>query len=163
MALRLLARRSLGQDLVDELDRGRALPYRGRDTLHAARAHVSHREYSRQARLELIRPPLQRPAGGLQLRRTQVRSGLDEALRVQRQAAAEPPGVCIGSGHREHVADLADLARAGGRVVPADPLQASLASEGLDLGVAPQGNGRALLDTADEVARHGIGQPGAPY
>src|SRR5580765_1729928 len=75
--------RSLGEDLVDELHRGRALTHRGRHALHAPRPHVANREHPGQAGLEVIGPASQGPLRGLELLGREVRAGLDEALLVE--------------------------------------------------------------------------------
>ena len=57
--------RLLLQYAVDERDRGGALAHRRRDAFHAAGADIAHGEDARQARLQEIRGPRQRPAGGV--------------------------------------------------------------------------------------------------
>ncbi len=151
---------------MHELDRGRALAHRGRHALHAPRPDVADREHPGQAGLELVGPALERPLRRLQILGLEVHAGLDEALRVERHAAAEPPGVRVGAGHGEDVPDvagLADLTLWGLGAPPPDALQPHVALEGLDLRVGPERDGRALLDTPDEVARHAVGEPGAPH
>jgi hypothetical protein len=53
--------------------------------------HVAHRKYSGHAGLELVGAAPQGPLHGLQLLGSQIRTRLDEALLVERKAAAEPP------------------------------------------------------------------------
>src|SRR5207245_151218 len=118
---------------------------------HAPRPDVADREHPGQAGLELVGPAPERPLRGLEVLEPEVRPGLDETLLVERQAAAEPPGVRVRAGHGEDVPDVADLPVHGLRASPADALQPSVALEGLDLRVGPERDGRALVDATDEV------------
>src|SRR4029079_11448570 len=89
--------------------------------------------------------------------------GLDEAPGVEGQAVPEPAGVGVGAGVGEYGAYVAALGRGRRRGPPPDPLEAAVALEGLDLGVGPEGDGRALLDAPDQVTGHAVREPGAPH
>jgi hypothetical protein len=116
-----------------------------------------------QAGLELVRAARERPPRGGEILPRQIRAGLHEALRVDRQAAVEPPDVRVGPGHREHMADVAALALHRIAAPPPHASEASVTLETLDPGVGPKGDRGALVDAADEIAGHAVGQPGAPH
>src|SRR5258705_412702 len=97
--------------VVEELDRGGALPDGGGHPLHRARAHVADREHPRQAGLELERPAAERPLGGLEVGGREIEPGLDEALWIEGHTVAEPAGVRVGARHGEDVAEVAAFAR----------------------------------------------------
>src|SRR5262245_64094640 len=96
--------RSLVEYLLDELDADGALADRGRDALDARRAHVAYREDAWTTRLEEEGPALLRPLRCSEMLVGQIRPGQDEALRVRRDHAVQPPRLRIGARHREQVA-----------------------------------------------------------
>src|SRR6202035_432593 len=155
--------RSLGQHPVDELHADRALADRRGHPLDAPRAHVADREDPGAAGLEEERPARQRPARRPQLLGAEVGAGLDEALVVHRHAAREPAGVGPRAGHHEDVADLGGGPLAASPVEPGDALELALAVERHDAGAGPQLDVGGLLDAADQVARHALGETAAAH
>ena len=72
---------------------------------------------------------VERPVRGGEIFVRQFRSGLDEALRVEREAALEPLVLGTRTGHHEHVPDVARLDVAGRRVAPVHALEMLVALE----------------------------------
>ena len=68
-------------------------------------------------------------------------------------------GVRHGAGHHEHVPDVVRLDGAVSVVAPPDALEMPFAFERDDLRVRPQRDRGVVLDAANEVARHRVGQP----
>src|SRR3954453_534946 len=96
-----------------------ALADRGGDALDRGGADVAAGEDARDARLEQMRVPLERPA----TRRAQVRAGEDEALLVQRDVLREPAGLRVGADEDEQAARAEPGHGAGSTVADVDRLQ----------------------------------------
>src|SRR5688572_13313278 len=84
-----------------------------------------------------------------------VRSGLDEAFRVERETAIQPSRIRLGSGHQEYVFDI--VTRYGAcAVAPLHTFQMPVSLESHDLGSRSELDGRGLFDAADQVSRHAL-------
>src|SRR6185295_14477697 len=87
----------------------------------------------------------------------QVGSGLDEALRVERDTAIQPAGICLGPGHQENVLDV--VTRYGPcACAPLHAFEVPVSLESHDLGSRSELDGRGLLDAADQISRHAFGK-----
>src|SRR5439155_26911411 len=97
---------SLAQHVMNERDRNRALANGRGDALDAARADIADGEDAWPARFEQQRRARQWPAGGGEIVVREIRTGLDEAVLVEREASIEPAGVRHRARHHEDVSDL---------------------------------------------------------
>src|SRR5215210_8075293 len=147
---------SLAEHLVYEGDRDRSLADSRRDTLHVSASYVADGEHPRQARLEQMRRPAERPVRGREVVGRQVRSGLDEALGVERHTAVQPAGGGIRTRHEEHVPDRLRLGLSAARVAPGHALEMIATFQRHDLRERPHADARAVLDAAYEVPRHRV-------
>ena len=112
-----------------EGDSNRALPNRRRHPLDIASPDVADREHAGQTRLEEVGSSGKRPMRGGQILWGQIGAGLDEFLRVARDAPREPACVGHGTGHGEDVADGVGLAGPRLIVPPAYALEMVAAFE----------------------------------
>src|SRR5437016_3196878 len=90
----------LMQHPMHEGDGDRSFADGRRDPFDVSGAHVADREDSRPAGFEKMRLPGKRPAGGCQILRSKVRTGLDETAAVECDASVEP--LRGGNGARDH-------------------------------------------------------------
>ncbi len=88
--LKICSAKSFAKHLVDERDGDRALSHGRGDAFDVAAPHVADREHSGKVGFEEKGSPRERPLRGGQVFRRQVRSGPDEALRVERDTTIEP-------------------------------------------------------------------------
>src|SRR2546422_5899517 len=116
------------------------------------------RSHPGAARLEQMGSAGERPPRGSQLLGRQVRSRLDESLGVEREAASQPAGAGHRARHGEDVPDAVRLDAPGLVVAPAHALEMAVALEAHDLRAHMPDDGRMVLDAADQVAGHRIGQ-----
>src|SRR5262245_12504836 len=137
---------------MNEGDRDRSLAHGRRDALDIAAAHVSNREDTWTTRFEQIGRPGQRPLRGRQLVWRQVRTGFDEALVVEYEAAGEPARIRIGAGHDEDVPDVVSFDVAGPGILPSNPCELSVALQALDLRIRMQIARRTVLDPATQIS-----------
>src|SRR5215467_6403006 len=107
--------------------------------------------------------PAERPLRSLEILGRKVGAGLDELLVVKRDATSEPGGVGARAGHRKQVADLARFRSASFQVAPRNALEMAVAFEGNNLRARPESDGETLFDSADEIARHALGQAGPAH
>jgi hypothetical protein len=84
------------EHLMDESDDNRALPYRRRHTLHSAAPDVTDREHAGQTRFQEVGRPGERPTRGGHILRGQLRSSLDEPVRVERDTPLVQRTVIVG-------------------------------------------------------------------
>src|SRR5262249_4506434 len=86
-----------------------------------------------------------------------IRPGLHKSFLVERHAVLEPAGIRVRSRHHENVANRhrREFAR---RVAPSHTLQALSPFERDDSGFCLELDVRCLLDPADQVARHRVGE-----
>src|SRR5207247_10917673 len=110
-----------------------------------------------ETRLQEMGSAGERPARG-QILRQQVLSRLDESLVVQGEATIQPAAAGDRARHREDVPDAVRFDTPGLVVTPAHALEVPIPLEAHDLRVYVAGDGRMILDAADQVARHGVGQ-----
>ena len=96
------------------------------DTFHALSPDVANRENSGKARFKRIRGPVQRPAV------LNLRTGLNEAICVERETTSKPFRVGIGAGHHEYMLDVAGFVRSSFGVVQPNPLKVSVAFKRFD-------------------------------
>src|SRR6267143_6957444 len=100
--------------------------HRGRNALQVAAPDVTDREHAGQSRLEQVGHPGKRPVRGGQILLGQVRSRLDEALSVQRDAPLEPSGVRNGPRHDENMPEFVVFHLTRARVSPRYALQMTI-------------------------------------
>src|ERR1700758_151159 len=116
---------------MHEGDGDRAFADRGGHAFDVAAANISDGEDRGEARLEQKWRARQPPARALEILARQVRSGLDETVVVEDQAAVQPLRRRVRSGHHEEMADVFDVFRLAAR--PAmDFLEMFFALEGDD-------------------------------
>ena len=89
----------------------------------------------------------------------EIRTGLDEAVLVEREASIEPAGVRHRARHHEDVSDLMLLLGAGFRVAPAHRLKRAVTLERDDLRIDVKRDRRRLFDPSREISRHRLGEP----
>jgi hypothetical protein len=75
----------------------------------------------------------------------------------------EPSGIRNRAGHDEEMANVVTLDLAGLIVAPLDPLEAAVPIQGDDLGVSTEDDRGILVDTANQVSGHRVGQAGSPH
>jgi hypothetical protein len=92
-----------------------------------------------------------------QLFLAEVGSSFHEAVIIEHDAALEPAGIRLRSRHQEHVSDIACF---GSPIAtrPGDALQSIGAVELRELRLRMQADVRGLLDAANKVLRHALGQ-----
>src|SRR6185503_11061478 len=93
-----------------------------------------------------------------QVLRGEIRSGFDEAARIEGDAAVEPLGARRRTGHDEDMSDPARLHRLV-HSAPRYLFQMSVSLQSNELGAGMQLDHRTLLDAPNEIARHGVGEP----
>src|SRR6266550_175872 len=148
----------LVQYLMYRSDRDRPLAHGRCHPFQAPGADVAHREDPGATRLEQMGSAGERPPRGGQLLGRQVRSRLDEPVVVEREAAVQPAGARHRARHGEDVPDAVRLDASALVIAPAHALEVAVALEAHDLRAYMPDDGRMVLDAADQVARHRIGQ-----
>jgi len=94
----------------------------------------------------------------LQIFQLQIRTGLDEALVIERDAAVEPICIRVGSGHDEDVRNALVFGFTGLIIPPRDSLQVFAALKLNKLSLCEQGDVGCFFDPANHVFRHRVGQ-----
>ena len=116
-----------------EGDRNRSFTHCRCYALEAASANIAYREYSGQTCFEQMWSTRQRPLRGGQIVRRQIRSGLNESIRVERNAAVQPMCVWNCASHNEDMAYVARLQLSGYVIPPAHALKMISAVKSCDL------------------------------
>ena len=80
-------------------------------------------------------------------------------LLVECEAAIQPAGIRNGARHHEHMSDVMGLDDARLVIAPLDAIEIPVAVQRHELGSRPQRDGRMLLDSTNQVARHRVCQP----
>src|SRR5581483_7257752 len=111
-----------GQHLVNELNANGTLAYCASDALRAVRADVAHGENPWPARLEEKGRSIEGPPRHCTLVRQKVRTGLDEALFIERDAPSQPTRIRVCARHDEDVTDFM-ACRNAVSVTPSDVFQ----------------------------------------
>src|SRR5436309_5145068 len=111
------------QYLMDEGDRNRSFTHRRRHALDVAGADVTDGKHSGYGRFKEMRGASERPMGRSEIIVRKVRSGLDEAPRVERDTAIKPARIGYGARHDEDMADFMCLDVSNLAVPPAYALQ----------------------------------------
>ena len=120
-----------------EGDRNRSFTDCRRHTLEVSSADIADREYSGPAGFEEMGSPSERPMRCGQIIGRQIRSRLDEPVRVQRETTIEPPRTGNGACHDEDVPDVARLGGPSWIVSPADVLEMVTSFERHDFCLRP--------------------------
>src|SRR5262245_39317449 len=100
-----VASRSARQDAMHELHHDRTFSHRRRDSLHAARADVSHGEHARDTGLKQIGAPAKGPTCTVQIFRDEIGAGLYKPAAIEREAALEPRRIGFCAGHGKDMPD----------------------------------------------------------
>src|SRR5262245_34925465 len=148
---------------MDEGDGDRALADRRSNPLDAAAADISDREDSGQTGLEKLWRPSQRPPGRNQIVRSKIGAGLDETFLVKSHAASEPFSTRDRTRHRKQMPYLMSFSTATNNVPPTHPLETGIPVEGDDFGLRPELDSGIVLDPANQVSRHCVGQAPRPH
>ena len=88
----------------------------GCNSLDVARADVADGEHAWHARLQQVRCARQRPLRRIELLARELRAGLDETVRIEREATGHPARRRQRTGHHEHVTDGPRFFRQGAAV-----------------------------------------------
>ncbi len=135
----------------------RALAARGRHPLHRPRAHVAGREDAGDGGGEVLRrQPVQPLVAG------HVAAGEHEAVLVARHRGRDPVAVRLGAEQQEQAVRRHRLPLAGADVLEAEPLEPAVAAAVDDRAAGADGDPPVVLDLADQVRRHGLGQVRSP-
>ena len=114
---------------MDEGDRDRSFPDGRCHALDIAASRVADGKDPRQARLEEIGWPGQRPMGSHEIFRRKIGTRLDESLGIERDASLEPARIRHCAGHDEYVPEVSSLNASTGVVAPAYALEVAVAFE----------------------------------
>lgn len=137
---------------MNERNCSRSFANRGRDALDTAATRVAYCKDSRHTGFEQVRRTGKGPACRAQISWRQIGTRLNEAFRVERDAAIEPTGIRNGAGHDENVADLVLLSLPRLTVSPANGFEVIPSFERHDLRLRPQYDRRSLFDPPNQVA-----------
>src|SRR5580700_3213723 len=150
--LRGIKKDLFSQHLVHKLYNHGSFAHCRGDTFHALSPDVANRENSGKARLKQIRGPVERPAV------SNLCTGLNESLCVERETTSKPFRVGIGAGHHEYMLDVAGFVRSSFGVVQPNPLKVSVAFKRFDCGPSHKSNARVRFDSGNQVSRHGFSE-----
>src|SRR5215472_3469299 len=147
---------------MNERNCNRSVTDGGCNPLDAPATHVSNRENPWHTGLEQVWRTGEGPVGRGQIFWGQIGTGLDEPLRVERNAVIEPVGIRHSAGHKEEVPDLVLLDLAGSTISPLNGVEVIVSFQGHDFCVRPQYDRGRRFDPAYQVTRHGLSQTGRP-
>src|ERR1043166_5077791 len=120
---------------MDEGNRNGSLAHRRRHALETASSDIAYREHSGQTCFEEMRSASERPLSGVEILGRQVWSGLDESVRVQRNASVQPMCIWNSTGHDEDVPYIVCLHISAYVISPVYALQMITASKSCNLGL----------------------------